>query len=254
MINFFRKIRKQLADDNKPLKYARYAFGEIVLVVIGILIALSINNWNEQRIENQLEREFLIRLRTDLISDSTYYSKRIRDAENYIKANRDFIGELYNEQHNYADVKNLFVTLSLYAEPLTSQKSTYQELINDGKLNLIRNVKLKSALIDYYRDTEVADKHIEEFNVFSVNSLLDAMDKIPNMFRVLKYDLNLGNIQYKFKDQYEFVNDPHSEKFQICENVATVYTNKHMVFQIYFEDLQGKTEYLIQSINAIIEN
>jgi len=49
MINFFRKIRKQLADDNKPLKYFRYAIGEIVLVVIGILIALSINNWNEDR-------------------------------------------------------------------------------------------------------------------------------------------------------------------------------------------------------------
>ncbi len=49
MINFFRKIRKQLADDNKPLKYMRYALGEIVLVVIGILIALSINDWNEKR-------------------------------------------------------------------------------------------------------------------------------------------------------------------------------------------------------------
>ncbi len=49
MINFFRKIRKKLADDNKPMKYMRYAIGEILLVVIGILIALSINNWNEKR-------------------------------------------------------------------------------------------------------------------------------------------------------------------------------------------------------------
>ncbi len=49
MINFFRNIRKKLADDNKPLKYARYAIGEILLVVIGILIALQINNWNEER-------------------------------------------------------------------------------------------------------------------------------------------------------------------------------------------------------------
>ena len=56
MIGFFRKIRKQLADDNKPLKYMRYAIGEIVLVVIGILIALSINNWNEQRITKEKER------------------------------------------------------------------------------------------------------------------------------------------------------------------------------------------------------
>jgi len=49
MIPFFRKIRKQLADDNKPIKYLRYAIGEIILVVIGILIALQINNANENR-------------------------------------------------------------------------------------------------------------------------------------------------------------------------------------------------------------
>ena len=54
MINFFRKIRKQFADDNKPLKYLRYAIGEIVLVVIGILIALQINNWNEEKKEQKL--------------------------------------------------------------------------------------------------------------------------------------------------------------------------------------------------------
>jgi len=50
MINFFRKIRKQLAEDNKPLKYARYAIGEIALVVIGILIAISINNRTNQNV------------------------------------------------------------------------------------------------------------------------------------------------------------------------------------------------------------
>ena len=59
MINFFRKTRKKLADDNKPLKYLRYAIGEIVLVVIGILIALQINNWNEGRKDRVLEKKLL---------------------------------------------------------------------------------------------------------------------------------------------------------------------------------------------------
>ena len=51
MINYFRKIRKKMADDNKPLKYMRYAIGEILLVVIGILIALQINTANQNRIK-----------------------------------------------------------------------------------------------------------------------------------------------------------------------------------------------------------
>ena len=57
MINFFRKIRKKYANDNRPIKYFRYAIGEIVLVVIGILIALQVNNWNVNRLNLKIEKQ-----------------------------------------------------------------------------------------------------------------------------------------------------------------------------------------------------
>ncbi len=63
MINLFRNIRRKLADDNKPIKYMRYAIGEIVLVVIGILIALQINNWNKEFQNKSLERTALENLK-----------------------------------------------------------------------------------------------------------------------------------------------------------------------------------------------
>ena len=256
MIPFFRKIRYKLAKENKFFKYSRYAIGEIILVVIGILIALQINTWNEQHKNNDLERGFLNELRADLVIDCSYYSKRIQDAENYIRINRTFIEELYEEQQNYAEVQNLFEKLSLYSDLLTVQNATYQELINEGKFNLIRNRELKSALINYYRDTEIAEKHIEEFNVFSVNNLLIAVEKIPSLLNLKnKKYMNIGSkFDYKFKGQYEFVNDPQSDKFQISENVATLYTTKQMVFLNYYEDLKEKTMRLIHAIDAIIEN
>lgn len=224
--------------------------------MVGILLALQVNDWNEQRKNNDLERGFLNGLREDLVIDSIYFSKRIQDAENYIRINRNFIKELYEEQENYADVQNLFENLSLYSDLLTIQKSTFQELINDGKLNLIRNSELKSALIDYYRDTEIAEKHIEEFNVFSINNLLIAVDKIPSILNLLnKKYLNLDNkFDHKFKGQYEFLNDPQSAKFQISENVATLYTTKQMVFLTYYKDLKEQSKYLIELIDSIFEN
>jgi len=66
MIPIFRKIRKKMADDNKPVKYLRYAIGEIVLVVIGILIALQINNWNENRKLQNEELNLLFDIQSDL--------------------------------------------------------------------------------------------------------------------------------------------------------------------------------------------
>jgi len=59
MIKFFRKIRQNLLEDNKTGKYFKYAIGEIVLVVIGILIALQINNWNENR-KAEIEAKLLL--------------------------------------------------------------------------------------------------------------------------------------------------------------------------------------------------
>jgi hypothetical protein len=69
MILFFRRRRKQLADENQFLKYSRYALGEILLVVLGILIALYINNWNEQRMERERLDAALIDVESELIAN-----------------------------------------------------------------------------------------------------------------------------------------------------------------------------------------
>jgi hypothetical protein len=78
MINFFRKIRKKLADDNERLKYMRYAIGEIVLVVIGILIALQINNWNEERKLVNVEIDILKGIKQNLLMDTLDLNHNIR--------------------------------------------------------------------------------------------------------------------------------------------------------------------------------
>jgi len=91
MLPFFRKIRYQLAKDNQFFKYSRYAIGEIVLVVVGILIALYINSWNQERIERNKEVVYLTEIRKNLVQDTL----RINDVLSFNEAKRQAIIETY---------------------------------------------------------------------------------------------------------------------------------------------------------------
>ena len=76
MIKFFRHIRKSLISENKMGKYFKYAIGEILLVVIGILIALQINNWNERKKSTSQLRAQLVAIQNDINSDLNLFGQR----------------------------------------------------------------------------------------------------------------------------------------------------------------------------------
>ncbi|MBQ0787882.1 MAG: hypothetical protein KBT69_10295, partial [Oceanihabitans sp.] len=84
MIKFFRKIRQKMLTENKFSKYLIYAVGEIILVVMGILIALQINNWNETRQIKKVEKETLYVLLEDLNSAKSYSEQYIENEQSYL--------------------------------------------------------------------------------------------------------------------------------------------------------------------------
>src|SRR5210317_1315374 len=98
MINFFRRIRKKLADDKKPMKYMRYAIGEILLVVIGILIALQVNNWNQNRSKAQKEKIMLIELKENLEFNIERFQSAISWEEDRIKGIKKILEYIENEK------------------------------------------------------------------------------------------------------------------------------------------------------------
>lgn len=79
MIKFFRKIRKQLVTENKTRKYFKYAIGEIILVVIGILIALQINNWNENRIRLKKETTILAGIHNEFVKNKIQLDSVVKE-------------------------------------------------------------------------------------------------------------------------------------------------------------------------------
>ena len=102
MIKFFRRIRQQLLTENKFSKYLIYAIGEIVLVVIGILIALQINNWNEERKERKIERKMLIELKGALQRNIDFTNWAISNNEQKQVSNQ-IILEHFDDGIQYQD-------------------------------------------------------------------------------------------------------------------------------------------------------
>jgi hypothetical protein len=106
MIKFFRKIRQNLLVENKTGKYLKYAFGEIVLVVIGILIALQINNWNERKNNITKTTNILKEIQLDLINDIKNVNQGFDD---FIRA--DSILELIvTNKYTFEDFKSKKLT------------------------------------------------------------------------------------------------------------------------------------------------
>lgn len=98
MIRFFRKIRQNLLTENKLSKYLIYAIGEIILVVIGILIALQINNWNENKKLLKLEKEILEEVKIGLESDYINITKVIEDHHTFMNSQEQIIHWIENEK------------------------------------------------------------------------------------------------------------------------------------------------------------
>ena len=90
MINFYRKIRKQLANENQFQKYFRYAFGEVALIMIGIFMALQLQNWNEERKQHNEFKVILEQLYNAIIYDVDKYKNQMDYMANQIE-NMDFI-------------------------------------------------------------------------------------------------------------------------------------------------------------------
>jgi hypothetical protein len=152
MIKFFSKIRQDLLSESKTRKYLKYAFGEIILVVIGILIALSINNWNQNRLNKDLEAIYCNRLLNDVREEKLTLESIINYSKQVSAHAKKAIAVLENTPNASTNPVENIVDLyqaSQYADSY-SASSTYKELIASGQINLIQNDNLKTALIRYY--------------------------------------------------------------------------------------------------------
>ena len=150
MINIFRKIRKQLANDNKPLKYMRYAFGEIILVVIGILIALQINSWNKDRIAKMEEIQILKNLHNEF-QENEYLLNEVVDINvKCFNTGVSIMGLFGKERWEIANYNiDSLIFFSFEKRQFNPSENALQDLLQSGRYQLISNDDLKKSLYQW---------------------------------------------------------------------------------------------------------
>jgi len=157
MIPFFRRIRQKLANDNQFLKYSRYAIGEIVLVVIGILIALQINNWNEKRKDRIKEQNILIQIKKDYTSNLSQLEEKMMTRTRIIYSGLRILKDFDQSEKVVRD--SLIKHIAIISNDPTFDP-IQNDIVSSGNLRLIINEKLK-RLLSNWSSNVVALKEVE---------------------------------------------------------------------------------------------
>ena len=204
MIKFFRKIRQNLLMENKTGKYFKYAIGEIVLVVIGILIALSINNWNERNKQIKVEIKILKELELALASDIRNLKFNVRSYKNVKRALEIIKEQLLLETPTNDSLQYAF-SKSLFNNSVAPNIGAYETLKAKG-IDIISNDSLRMQIIDvyemsykYYQDRAknelLPESFIQEYCATLFNNLGHISRKeygeptmVPNNYKALQKD------------------------------------------------------------------
>jgi hypothetical protein len=228
MIKFFRNIRQNLLMENKTGKYLKYAIGEIVLVVIGILIALQINNWNNQRIEENKQTIIFKRVLSDVENDILEIS--------YTLFFLDSIKPIFNK------VRNDSITLDLLDQGISrSLTKNYRTSLNKTGVKQLKEITNKDSLsiqiIEIYDLMEsFMIPNEKEINI-EVKKLIDKLIEHPWYTEWMSKTITKDNSSKELQDYF-----------------LTSMEYKHRVFYFYqllYNNYYPKLDYAISSLKNI---
>lgn len=149
-------------EKGKTTKYFKYAIGEIILVVIGILIALGINNWNENRKLFNKEKTYLNKLISNLDYDVKLYKQIMKEDTLLLKGLTTLENQLSsNEEIKIEQIKENIQNLTI-GYRFTTNRTTIDNLISSGQIEVLRSNYLVEKIFMYYRTTELIEKGMDE--------------------------------------------------------------------------------------------
>jgi hypothetical protein len=175
MIKFFGHIRQSLINKGETFKYFKYAIGEITLVVIGILIALSINNWNESRQKKKVLNNIYKIVADDLKKDSTEVAMVL----NFMRERKKVFQKILNDSLTLNDISNNIIILSILTDVrvLSIEKRGYNLLRNFEDNSVSKNDSLTFRIVNFYASSIFFSEKVE---AIIIDDLVKTNDRWKN--------------------------------------------------------------------------
>lgn len=270
MLRLLRQMRQRLLADNRIGKYLLYATGEILLVVIGILIALQVNTYQENKTARLKECEYLGSLSADLATERNFL-------ETYTAFDREVITNSEALLQAYYDRGEITVDdafsrqLSVLNNRSTFRKhnTTYLELLATGELNLLTDQKLKQRIMLYFQTVEQYETIIRQNNEYIDNhfaplALQVSTHYVPNhQIKWSKSILEKGYIKEKFNrppniesDYFESISDRLENPLEELELVNQIHYRYRisMVHLSLADELLESNRVLLNSIGEVLDS
>ena len=245
MIKFFRHIRRALINENNMGKYFKYAIGEILLVMIGILLALQVNNWNNNRLDAIKEQMFLKNLKEDFKTNLAEQKRiYVMFTEGY-QASVDLLEFIKGDKElTPGEIENLIDNMINKTQSLDMYSGSIDEIINTGSLNIIRDSKLRKQLsnwsfymADYRDDIEIMNDYLFGFVIPSLTKKTILRNtKVPTHFtdelEISKISRSGFSIDYnKTLRTLEFENEVYNNTLNYMYTM-----NSYKVLESYLEE------------------
>ncbi|MBU2928155.1 MULTISPECIES: DUF6090 family protein [Winogradskyella] len=255
MITIFRKIRQNLVSENKFSKYLLYAIGEIILVVIGILIALGINNNNNFNEQRKVEQEYLTSLQSEFETNLNKINTAIQVNEQRIKTLEKML-TLFNK--NVRDTIKP-ETISQLLGPIFGSDIQYtpttgvlSDIISSGKLNIILNKNLREDLASFESTINHLSTQVNDAD-FTQRNLTSLFFKNGSA-RTIVTDLNMIDLQFESisskTDNKDIFNSIEFENYLVDYYLLAKATNGPRLFG----GIKLQIENILKEIKQELEN
>jgi hypothetical protein len=250
MVKFFRRFRQQLLTENKFSKYLLYAIGEIVLVVIGILIALGVNNWNQENKEKKIGDDLLVRIHRDLVQDTIDFRGVIIRNNTLREDLKELLVVLYDGVDTMEEVRNMSNTWDqMLDQAFSPNDNTYRSMLSSGTLGLIRNAELKEEIVDLYSDYDQSKALLLSIGEWMIG-IASTMDSETDFIKFGSEVSDIFTTQEMFNEtDYAFLNEKDNPEFKLFVRAMSSVAFYQKVNNSYRAELIKKCDTVLKFID-----